>query len=203
MAYDVRPVTADRWDELAAFFGPSGAYSGCWCTWWRQPAKDFDAGCRDGAAGNRALLERLTRDGATPGLLAHAGGEPVGWVTVAPRPEFGRILRSPTLQPPSLDSPDDDPADPAVWSVPCFWVPRARRGQGVASALLAAAVVHARAHGARTLEGYPVEVAGRAAADSIYTGTVSLFTRAGFTVVRRPPTGKRVVARRPTTEDPT
>lgn len=23
--YEIRPVTADRWDELVAFFGPSGA----------------------------------------------------------------------------------------------------------------------------------------------------------------------------------
>lgn len=196
MAYDVRPVTADRWDELAAFFGPSGAYSGCWCTWWRQPATDFDAGCRDGALGNRALLERLTRGGATPGLLAYADGEAAGWVTVAPRPEFGRILRSPALKPLPDGDPDDDPADPTVWSAPCFWVPRARRGRGVATALLDAAVAHARAHGARTLEGYPVDVTGRATAAAVYTGTVELFTRAGFTLVRRPSTGTRVVVRR-------
>ncbi len=190
--YEVRPVTRDRWDELAAFFGPSGAYSGCWCTWWRQPGSAFDAGCRDGGTGNRALLERLTLDGAVPGLLAYDGDRPVGWVTVSPRPQFGRILRSRQLRP----GPDDaggDPADDAVWAVPCFWVPRAQRRRGVATALLAAAVGHARAGGARTVEGYPVDTRERRPADVVFTGTVPLFERAGFTVVRRPASGARVV----------
>ena len=62
--YEIRPVTPDRWDELVAFFGPSGAYSNCWCTWWRVPSKEFSAGCASGGAGNRTVLERLTAEGA-------------------------------------------------------------------------------------------------------------------------------------------
>lgn len=193
--FDVRPVTPDRWDELAAFFGPSGAYSGCWCTWWRQPAAAFDAGCRDGAAGNRALLQRLTRDGAVPGLLAYDDDRPVGWVTVAPRPEFGRILRSPALRPDRAD-PTDDPGDGAVWSVACFWVPRAQRRRGVATALLAAAVDHARDGGATRIEGYPVDSREHRSDADVYTGTVPFFERAGFTLVRRPGSGQRAVMSR-------
>lgn len=172
----VHPLTADRWDDLTAFFGPSGAYSGCWCTWWRQTGAQYSAGCHDGAVGNRDLLGRLTAEGRVPGLMAYDGEQPVGWVCVAPRPEFGRLLRSRALKP----GPDEDPADPSVWSVVCFWVPRARRGQGVGTALLDAAMAHAWNSGARTVEGYPVPVDGRAPATDIFTGTASMFERAGF-----------------------
>lgn len=189
MAYDVRPVTADRWDDLRAFFGPSGAYSGCWCTFWRIPRRDFEEGCRGGAAGNRTVMRRLTGEGSVPGLLAYDADQPVGWVTVGPRQAYPVLGRSPTLKP-------TDPDEPGVWLVPCFWVPRAWRGKGVATALLAAAVEYAGARGAAVVEGYPVQVDGQLPPADAYTGTTRLFRRAGFRVHRRPPRGRRVVMRR-------
>jgi GNAT superfamily N-acetyltransferase len=198
---DVRPAGPAEWEQLAGFFGSSGAYSGCWCTWWRRTAAEFHAGCRDGAAGNRAVLQRITVEGRVPGLLAYDaaapgaddGARPVGWVSVAPRPEFGRVLRSPTLKP-----RDDDrgaPDDAAIWAIVCFWVPRSRRGSGVGTALLGAAVDHARAGGARVLEGYPVDTATRMPSAEIYTGTLTMFRRAGFTEVQPPTRGTRRVVR--------
>ena len=71
-----------------------------------------------------------------------------------------------------------------VWAVTCFVVARAARRSGVASALLEAAVTYAREHGARVIEGYPVDTAGaRITSASGYTGTLSMFERAGFRVV--------------------
>lgn len=198
--YDIRPVSSTQWDELAAFFGPSGGYSNCWCAWWREPAKAFSAGCADGGAGNREALRRVAVEGRVPGLLAYEAGEsarngepstPVGWVSVAPRPEFGRVNRSPNLKP----VPGDDFEDASVWSVVCFWIPRADRGRGIGRALLDGAVAYAFEHGASAVEGYPVDTSGaRAHAASIYTGTLSMFESAGFEeVVRR--AGKRPVMR--------
>jgi GNAT superfamily N-acetyltransferase len=193
-ALDIAPVRAADWAALADLFGPSGGYSGCWCTWWRQTQADFDAGCRDGAAGNRALLARLTADGAVPGLMAYDGSGPVGWVSVAPRVQFGRVLRSPTLKPrPGRPGePGEPPADdPGVWTMICFWVPRGERGHGVGTALLAGAVAWARESGARLLEGYPVQTRGKEPSAGLYTGTVTMFEQAGFTVVRGPSGGGR------------
>jgi GNAT superfamily N-acetyltransferase len=188
----VRPVGPEEWRQLAAFFGPSGGYSGCWCAWWRRTSAEFDAGCRDGAQGNRAVLHDLTKDGRIPGLLAYDGPDPVGWVSVSPRPEFGRVLRSPALKP--RDADRGAPDDAAVWAVVCFWVPRKQRGKGVGTALLAAAVDHARSSGARVIEGYPVETATRVAAAGIFTGTLSMFVQAGFTeVTPRSSSTRRVV----------
>lgn len=179
---DVRPVTADMWSELADFFGPSGAYGNCWCAWFRRTGTEFDAGCRDHGAGNRDFLEDLTRQGAVPGLIAYDGTVPVGWVSVAPRVEFGRVLRSPTLRPRPSDAEPDDPADPRVYAIVCFWIPRANRGRGVATTLLDAAVAHAQASGAARVEAYPVYVAPGARADAagLFTGTVGMYERAGF-----------------------
>lgn len=191
LTIDVRPVGPDDWAELAAFFGPSGAYSGCWCVWWRRTSGEFQDGLRDGSAGNRALLERVTREGRVPGLLAYDGdGQPIGWVSVAPRHELGRVLRSPALKPRPGDGrgPADDEG---VWAVVCFWVPRGGRGKGVGTALLSAAVEQARSAGASALEGYPVDTDGPAPAADLFTGTLAMFRRAGFTPVRPPAGGQR------------
>ena len=180
MSSSITPVTADRWARLEEFFGRSGAYAHCWCTWFRQRQKDFDAGARDGGAGNHALLRRLTTDGQVPGLIAEDGsGEPVGWVSVGPREHFPRILRSTALRPePSHDAEN-------LWAVVCFWVPRRYRGEGVAGALLAGAVRYAAQNGAAVVEGYPVDTTLRSpGASGLFTGTLGLFTAAGFTIAR-------------------
>jgi GNAT superfamily N-acetyltransferase len=183
--FDVRPVTADQWDRLAGFFGPSGAYSHCWCVWWRVPSKEFDAGCRDGGVGNREVLRRLTEEGRVPGLLAYRTEKPdtpVGWVSVAPRADFGRVRRSRLLKPEDGDSLGDED----VWSVSCFWIPRANRRQGIGRALLTGAVDYAFAQGASAVEGFPVDTGdAKAAAASIFTGTAAMFADAGFVEVFR------------------
>jgi GNAT superfamily N-acetyltransferase len=200
-ALDVRPVDARRLADLERFFGPGGANSGCWCTYFRRRGREFDDGCRERGAGNREFLARLTREGTVPGLLAYEGGEPVGWVSVAPRPEFGRVLRSPTLRPGVVDG--DDPQDRSVWALVCFWIPRTARRHGLATALLDAAMEYAASRGARVLEAYPVDTRGRKEpSHSIYTGVLGMFLRAGFHEIgrrsdRRPIVRGELISRRP------
>ncbi len=178
---ETHPLTRARWPDLERLFGPSGAYSNCWCAFQRVTGRQFDAGCANRGAGNRALLRRLTEGGDRPGLIGYRDGEPVGWVSVGPRPEFGRIVRSPVTR----LSPDEA-SDESVWSVACFFIPRAHRGTGLGGALLDHAVRRARAAGASVLEGYPVDTGGtRAQASSVFTGTLDLFVGAGFEVVAR------------------
>jgi GNAT superfamily N-acetyltransferase len=145
--------------------------------WFRLPRPEFQAARGER---NRRALRRLVQSGRTVGLLAYAGREPVGWCAVEPREAYARLSRSRLLAP--VD-------DERVWSVTCFFVARAWRGRGVTAALLAAAAAHARRSGARFLEGYPVDRAGRAADASLYHGAASTFRRAGFEeVARRSPT---------------
>ncbi len=183
---DIRPATAERWPDLEDLFGANGAYSNCWCMYYRLTGREFSAAA---GAGTKDALRGLVETGPAPGLLAYAEGSAVGWVALAPRAEYGRVLRSPQVRP-------IDPADTDVWSVTCFFIRRSARRSGVAGALLMAAVVHAAEHGARVLEGYPVEPRADRAAD-LYPGTVAMFRRAGFREVRRK-TPRRVVMRRET-----
>ena len=168
-----RPLVPERLPDLEALFGPRGACAGCWCMWWKTTRTEFDAGK---GAGNRAAMRRQVLAGAVPGILAYDAEGPVGWCAVEPRSAYARLSRSRTLAP-----VDGQP----VWSVPCFFVRRGFRGQGVAGALLAAAAAHARRAGAPFLEGYPIDSRKELAAAFLYTGALSTFLRAGFTEVAR------------------
>jgi GNAT superfamily N-acetyltransferase len=181
-------VTPDRWDDLVALFGDNGAYANCWCMWWRTTAAQFDEGIKGRGAGNREAMKSLVSEGRVPGLLAYKGGEPVGWVSVAPRSEFGRVERSPILKP--VD-------DEAAWAIVCFYIDKRHRGEGVGKALLDAAVKHVAKKGGRLVEGYPVHPDGKTAAASAYTGVVSMFENAGFDqVARRKPTSRSIWRKR-------
>lgn len=183
------PLTQDRWTDLERLFGPNGAYSNCWCAFQRVTGREFSAGCANGGAGNRALLRGLTDEGRRPGLIGYRDGAAVGWASVGPRPEFGRIVRSPITR----LSPEQA-ADTSVWSVVCFFIPRANRRQGVGAALLQASVAHARESGALVLEGYPVDTGGRRVPSAtVFTGTLDLFLAAGFTPVAERLAGRPVV----------
>jgi GNAT superfamily N-acetyltransferase len=171
---EIRPVTPDRWRDLERLFGPQGAYSNCWCMYWRARRRDF----RALTPGKRkAALRAWVRSGAEPGLLAYRGGEPVAWCAVAPRDEYAALAASPKLKPVGDTS--------GMWSITCYYVPKEHRRTGLMTALLEAAARQARRKGGRVLEGYPV------IADSLtgcmgYTGLVPAYKKAGFLVVARP-----------------
>lgn len=172
-APSIHPLTPDRWDDLERLFGRQGAYSGCWCMWWRLAGADYGAAT---GAGRKEQFRELVARGRIPGLLAYREGEPVGWCALAPRDEFPRFERSRYLKP-----IDERP----VWSINCFYIAARQRGRGIATGLLRAAIDHARAQGATLLEAYPKETDARRAASSIYTGTATMFRAAGFEEVAR------------------
>ncbi len=178
----VHPVGPDRWADLETLFGPKGAFGGCWCMWWRQTRREFEA---NKGERNRRALRRIVETGQAPGLIAYVDGHPVGWCSVQPRDAFPRLDRSRTLK-----RVDDRP----VWSIVCFFVAKPYRRRGVTAALLQAAVRHALASGARIVEGYPVDPGeGQTPDPWAYTGLVSSFRKAGFVEVAR--RGKRPVMR--------
>jgi ribosomal protein S18 acetylase RimI-like enzyme len=72
-----------------------------------------------------------------------------------------------------------------VWSVICFVVPSEHRGQGVAQALLEAAIVYARKQGATLVEAYPVDKPVRSKDDYMWFGAKSMYDHAGFREVAR------------------
>jgi GNAT superfamily N-acetyltransferase len=170
---EFRPVTPERWPDLEALFEEHGAYGGCWCMWWRLKRSEF---AKQIGQGNKEALKRIVEAGEVPGLLAYADGQPVAWCSVAPRETFPALERSRTLK-----RVDDKP----VWAIVCFFVAKSARRKGVMLKLLRAAVEYARSHGARIVEGYPVEPARTLSGASGFTGIVSTFRQAGFVEVLR------------------
>ena len=182
MSLDIRPVTPASFGDLDALFcerGPRGGsptYGWCWCTYFRFRGRSWS---NSTAGGNRAALETLTaRDPKAhppPGLVAYRDGQAAGWTSLGPRDDYERLAYSKLLAP-----VDDRP----VWSIVCFVVSRRARGRGIATALLEAAIAHARHHGATVLEAYPVDVGdGRIPSANAYHGTLSMFRQAGFETV--------------------
>nr|BAL57381.1 GCN5-related N-acetyltransferase [uncultured Acetothermia bacterium]BAL58897.1 GCN5-related N-acetyltransferase [Candidatus Acetothermum autotrophicum] len=167
-------ITPERWRDLEKLFGERGACGGCWCMWWRLPCAQFT---KQKGELNKKALKKIVQSGMVPGLLAYADDQPIAWCSLGPRESFPSLERSRILK-----RVDEQP----VWSVVCFFVAKPFRRQGVTVKLLKAAVSYAREHGARIIEGYPVEpkkenVPGVFA----WTGMASTFRKAGFIEVAR------------------
>jgi GNAT superfamily N-acetyltransferase len=169
----VHPLTSDRFADLAGLFSEGGDPKWCWCQYFRKPGLDWT---NSAGAGNRAGLEALAaRPDLAPGLVGYLDGRAVGWVSLAPREDYGRLETAKLLA-----RVDDQP----VWSIVCFVVSRKARGQGVASALLRGAIAYAKEHGATMLEAYPVAAdRGKVTPANAFHGVQSMYEKAGFTVV--------------------
>ncbi len=177
-----RPLTPERWNDFERLFGRAGAYGGCWCTWFRQSGKEYEA---NRGAGNREAMCRLVDSGVVPGLILYHGEDPAGWVSLQPREAFPRLERS-------RASRRVDEAE--VWSVVCFFVHRTFRGRGAMALLLEAAIAHARLSGASVLEAYPKDLEDlQPTADAAYVGLLPVFLAAGFREVARHARGRPLV----------
>ncbi len=182
MSVQVKPATADRWDDLVTVFGRRGNDpSWCWCRLFLSSGTD--ASSSGPAPDNRqALRQEITHAATAPGLIAYVGDHPVGWTRVGPRSAFPRVGGNRALARVLTD-------DPGAWWVTCFAIDSRHRRSGVASALLEAAVTFARNHGTTAVQGHPVDVAAlrttRVSGSALYTGTMAMFVAAGFSEVAR------------------
>ena len=175
---EIKPLRPELMDDFGTVLrGNFGA--GCWCMFPRQTdaqARELPGEGNLSARRRMAMTQLAAREPA-PGLLAFADDEAVGWIAIAPRSEYTRLARS-RATPPVDDAP--------VWVIPCITVRKGHRGQGIAVALIKAAVAYAAQQGAPAVEAYPRADAVRTGDDNAYFGTEPLFRRAGFTAIRPP-----------------
>ena len=144
--------------------------------WWRD--RSFGHG-----EPKKRALEAIVRAGREPGLVGYDDdGEPVGWVSIAPREDYPQLLRSPQYRPRAEDHE-------RVWSIVCFAIDREARGRGVTSALLDAAVAHACRRGATVVEAY-----AHSTKHDDYMGWRDLYLAHGFEIDRV--ASKRTIVRR-------
>lgn len=192
---DIRVLGANQasWTDLQLIFGTRGAASRCWCQRYKLdpgdsfgsvPAEDRAARLRDQTGAGQP------RSGSTSGLVAYRGRDPVGWCALEPRNGYCGLVR--VFEVP-WQGRDEDRADETVWAVTCVLARVGFRKQGVSRALVRAAVGHARNHGARAIEGYPIR-SENAITEELHVGTEATFAAAGFRLVGNP-TVRRVVMR--------
>ncbi len=188
----VVPASEATWEQLQTVFGTRGDAHRCQCQWFKLAPRETLAGL-----GVDELSSRLREQAGcgmpgepTTGLVAFAGVEPVGWVAVEPRRAYVGLVRAGKVP---WEGRSEDRADPSVWAVTCFVTRAGYRRRGVSRALLAGAVEHARASGARAVEGYPMTSAAGILGE-FFVGFVDVFLDAGFSVVTRP-TKRRAVVR--------
>jgi len=167
------PLTQKLWRDFEILFGRRGACGGCWCMYWKLRGREFDAVAGDVA---RQKQKAIVDSKVVPGLVAYSEGYPVGWIAVEPRSAYPRLEHSRVLKP-----VDDQP----VWSITCFFIEKKHRRLGISVELLKSAVDHVRKQGGKIVEGYPVDIQSKRADAFIYTGTASVFKKAGFVEVAR------------------
>jgi GNAT superfamily N-acetyltransferase len=171
MRFDIRPATSERFEDVATILAPKreGA-QGCWCLSYRLSPRDNEAL----KAPERArTLEQLSGRDLAPGVLAYEGDEVVGWAGLAPRSELlGFDARRFPIDP-----------DRDVFILYCFRVRAGHGKKGIAHALLGGAVDYARSAGTTAVEAYPVDAGSdRIDRTQAFSGTVSMFSQAGFTI---------------------
>lgn len=172
--FTFKPLSAETWAPFETLFGPKGACGGCWCMTWRLTKSQYE---ESKGEGNRKKMRKLAGTGEPIGILAFDNDVPVGWCAVAPREKYVRLEKSRALKP-----IDDKP----VWSVSCFFIAKAYRGKGLSVSILKEAVKYARSHGAKIVEGYPVEPRNGKMPDVFaWTGILSSYLKAGFVEEKR------------------
>lgn len=174
----VRPLRSDNWDDLLQLFGKNGAYSNCWCTWFRLTNREFDS---YGGERKKNLLNELTKSETPPGLLGYIDKTPVAWISFGPREEFKRLQRSRLLKPVDEEK---------VWSIVCFFIHKNYRKKGFSTKLIEEALNYAKSVNVTIMEAYPVDPKKKVTADSsMYTGNAGTFISLGFVeTIRRSPT---------------
>jgi GNAT superfamily N-acetyltransferase len=157
-----KPVTESTREDFLAVFGKGGP-NYCWCMPYRVTPEEKKAAPR--GSDRKALMLGRIADKVPVGLVGYLEGEPVAWVSVAPRHTFNSSL-----------APEPG-GDGKVWALTCMFIRRTHRGQGFGHQLIAAAITEAKRHKADRLEAYPVDP------DSLsyrHMGFVPAFEAAGF-----------------------
>ena len=187
MDISIKLLAPEHWTDLERLFGDKGAVGGCWCMYWRQPKGEKWEDVK--GAENKRRFKTLVESGQAHGALAFDDGEPVGWVSFDPRTEFIKLNRAPSFRCEDAEQ---------VYSLPCFFIKAGYRGKGIASQLLEFAVESLQRRGVKIIEGYPAKPSGKGGAIPAafaWTGTLPLFTQAGFKPVGKRDGGKQRMRR--------
>jgi GNAT superfamily N-acetyltransferase len=176
-----KPLSPENWDDFVELFGKNGACGGCWCMSFRLKRASF---LKQKGEGNKQAMKELVEHQFT-GLLAYDNDKAIGWLSMSPREQFVRIENSRILK-----LVDKVPA----WSLPCLFIHKQYRRQGVSVELLKAAVDYAQKNNIKTLEAYPIIPYQDKMPDTFaWTGLLSAYQKVGFKIAAQSSPSKFIV----------
>ena len=171
----IEPLNKDNWTKFVQLFGEKGACGNCWCMYYRLGKDDFAKGKIDG--GNKEAMYNLAMENCPTGILGFYEGQPIAWCAFAPREHFMKLEKSRVHK-----RIDNKP----VWSIPCFFIDKRYRRQGVSVELLKGVIKYAKEKGIKIIEAYPTIPTKGSLPDSFaWIGLFKSFERAGFEIVDR------------------
>jgi GNAT superfamily N-acetyltransferase len=169
------PLTKMNWNKFVQLFGNKGACGNCWCMYYRLSKSDFQEGKAD--EGNKNSMKKIVWEGKPTGLLGLYEGQAIAWCAFAPRQDFTKLENSRVHK-----RIDNKP----VWSIPCFFIDKNFRRQGVSIELLKGVINYARVRGIKIIEAYPTIPTTEKLPDSfLWIGLFTSFEHAGFKIVDR------------------
>ena len=169
----LEPLTKGNWKELVKMFGGKGGCGHCWCMHFRLNKSDYEEGKVDD--GNKNAMKQMVWDNQPTGLIGFYEDIPIAWCAFSPREDFTRLKKS------RVHKPIDDKK---VWSVPCTFVAKDFRKQGVSVALLKGLIEYAKEKGIKIIEAYPTIPTQEKLPDAFaWIGLYKSFERAGFEIV--------------------
>jgi GNAT superfamily N-acetyltransferase len=172
-----RELSPASWRDFEGLFRKyHGVQAGCWCMFYHREGPTGPLSSKTRREANRRDHRSLVLRGHAHGILVYRDGRPIGWCQFGRREDLPRVERGRKYR--SLAS---ELGPPPNWRITCFFVDRPFRRSGVARVALRAALEAIRRHGGGIVEGYPA-THGRAVAT--WFGTMSMFEREGFAVVR-------------------
>ncbi len=183
--YSTRELSKRTWPDFERLFlkqGVVGDGRWCWCmhhhvSSYSLPEHQQPRTRAERAVRNHRQKAELVEKGCAHGILVYAGKEPVGWCQYGPREELPRVDNSQKYRRLALEHGRDK-----LWRITCFVVDKNYRRRGVASAALKAALEAIRRKGGGRIEAYPVSKTDQGS-NYLYSGTVTMFEKAGFKLV--------------------
>jgi GNAT superfamily N-acetyltransferase len=168
--YATKPLNTATWDAFARLAEKhNGVWNGCWCTWFHPACAERGKS----PEGNRAIKERLVRDGQAHAALVFDGAVAVAWCQFGSPEELPSIYHRKEYEA-GLDRAPD-------YRITCFFVDRDYRRKGVADVALRGALDLIAEAGGGVVEAYPQDTPGKkTSAAFLYNGTRGLFEKAGF-----------------------
>jgi hypothetical protein len=170
--FTVQALTAATWDAFARMMERhNGVFGGCWCTYFHtmHDEKTFDAD------DNRALKQRLVKQGRAHAALVFDGDEAVAWCEYGSPAELPNIYHRKQYEA-ELDALPD-------YRITCIFVDKKYRRKQLSAVALGGALELIAQAGGGVVEGYPHDNEGKKMS-VLYNGTRNLFEDAGFSYIR-------------------